>query len=87
MTLIRTRIILSAAVFAANLALSLSYGTAEAQTPRHIVGQVSRQHHMALREPLAGPAGAPSLIMMPMSAANPSCDVPWYCDFPTVNPS
>lgn len=35
MTLLKTRIFVSAAVFAANLALSLAYGGAQAHAPHH----------------------------------------------------
>ena len=35
MTLLKTRLVVSAAVFAANLALSLASGSAQAQAPHH----------------------------------------------------
>jgi hypothetical protein len=87
MTLPRTRLIVSAAVFAANLALSLSYGTAaEAQAPRHSAGQMSRQHHTILTAPSVGSAGAASVTMKPQNSPNPSCDSPVFCDFSGDNP-
>jgi hypothetical protein len=84
MTLVRTRLIAAAAVFAANLALSLSYGTAEAQAPRHPPRQVSHRPPKALAEAGGWPAQTAPVTMKPTSA-NPGCDVPWFCDFPGAN--
>jgi len=85
MTLLRTRIIVSAAVFAANLALSLSYGTAEAQAPRHSASQMSRSHHMVLAEPSEGQAEAESVTTKPEMTKNSESDYSGFCGFSGAN--
>lgn len=85
MTLLRTRIIVSAAVFAANLALSLSYGTAEAQAPRRSDSQTPIRHHMVLAEPSEGQAEAASMTVKPEMTKNPGSKYSEFCGFSGVN--
>jgi hypothetical protein len=82
--LLKTRIIVSAVVFAANLALSLSYGTAEAQAPRHGPSQASRPHTMRFAERPAV-AEASSKAVKPKTPMNSSADYPEFCSFSRVN--
>lgn len=84
MMCMRTRIIASAFVFAANFALSLSCGTAEAQSPHRGAIQMSHRHHVVLADPAAGPAEAASLMMKPETSMHPS-DYSGFCGFSGVN--
>jgi hypothetical protein len=85
MTLMRTRIIVSAAVFAANLVLSLSYGTAEAQASRHGADQISRLHHGGHAEPSMFSAETRSTTMQPEITDKTYADYSGFCGFSGVN--
>ena len=84
MTRIRTRIIASAVVFVANMALSLSNGIAEAQSPHRGAIQMSHHHHVALPDPTAGPAETAPMTMKPETSMHPS-DYSGFCGFSGVN--
>lgn len=84
MTLLKTRIIVSAAVFAANLALSLSSGTAQAQAPHHGVLLASQQHALQMDAPSAAPASDRPAIKREMSMSGES-DFSGFCGFSGPN--
>lgn len=84
MTPLRTRIIVSAVVFAANLALSLSYGAAEAQAPHHGVRLASRQHTLQMEEPSSMSAESGPAIKRDMSIGADS-DFSRFCGFSGPN--
>lgn len=71
MTRMRTRIIASAVVFAANMALSLSYGTAEAQLPHRSATEMSCQHHPSCPDPTAIADEIAPVTLMPETPTRP----------------
>ena len=83
MALLKTRIIVSAVVFAANL--SLSYGSAEAQAPPHGTSQASGLHRMRLAERPTIAAEAGSMAMPPETSMNYSSDYPEFRGFSGLN--
>jgi hypothetical protein len=85
MTLIKTRIVVAAAVFAANLALSLSYGTAEAEVAHHAMRQPSQHHLQQIDGPSAIPAGANPMMMKREMAMRADDDFSAYCGFSGAN--
>jgi hypothetical protein len=84
MTRMRTRIIALAAVFAANLALSLSYGTAEAQSPHRGATQMSHRHHVVHVDRSDAPAEPAPLMMKPNMSMHIS-DYSGFCGLSGVN--
>ena len=84
MTLLKTRIIASAAVFATNLALSLSSGTAQAQAPHHHAQLASRQHTLQMQAPSAAPAFGDVATKREMSIRAES-DFSGFCSFSGAN--
>jgi hypothetical protein len=84
MILLRTRLIVSAFVFTANAALSLSYGAAEAQAPHHGVRLASRQHTLQMEGPSSLSAESGPAIKRGVSIGADS-DFSRFCGFSGPN--
>ena len=78
----RTRIIASAVVFAANMALSRSYGAAEEHLPRPGAIRMSHQHHAIFSVFMA--AETATMTMMPDTSMH-SSEYSSFCVFTGVS--
>lgn len=85
MPLVTTRVLVLTAVFTANLALSLSAGTAKAQPRHHTTCQTSRQHTLQMEGSSGIPTDANAMIIDHDKPVLPDSADKGFCGFSGAN--